>query len=258
MGYPVMIIGESGSGKSTSLRNFAPDELALVNVNGKMLPFRHKFDNTVRTDNYDEIIRFMKATKCKSIAIDDCQYLLANEFMRRSLEAGFQKFTDIATGFWRLIRSVDELSDDVIVYFLGHVATDENGVQHFKTIGKLLDEKITVEGMFTTVLHSTINDGQYYFATQSRNDTAKSPMGLFEEYLIPNDLKLVDEALRVYYGFTPEHTCADCGQAILPSNGASVEQIVAGTTATYGRKLCMSCARKAKLAMSSNNSSENS
>lgn len=250
MGYGVLVIGESGAGKSTSMREFGADELSLVNVNGKMLPFRGRFTNTLRSDNYDAIMKFIKSAPTKSIVVDDCQYLLANEFMRRSKESGYQKFTDMATGFWNLVRSVENLPDDVIVYFLGHTATDENGVQRFKTVGKLLDEKITIEGMFTTVLHAVVSDGNYCFATQSRGDTAKSPMGLFDDYLIPNDLKMVDEALRVYYGFQPEHTCADCGNAIMPESGATVEQIVEGTTTAYGRKLCMRCARLAKAAAS--------
>ncbi len=246
MGYPVLIIGESGSGKSTSMRNFGADELSLVNVNSKPLPFRGKFSNVLRSDNYDDITRYIKSQPCKTVVIDDCQYLLANEFMRRGKEIGYQKFTDIATNFWKLIRSIDALPDDIIVYFLGHTEADENGVIRLKTIGKMLNEKITIEGMFTMVLHAAVIDKQYYFTTQSSGDTAKSPMGLFTDYLIPNDLKMVDESLRVYYGFKSEQRCVDCDAAIMPESGATVEQIVDGTTATYGRKLCMTCARKAK------------
>ncbi len=246
MGCPVLIIGDSGSGKSTSMRNFGADELSLINVNSKPLPFRGRFTNTLKSDNYDSIEKYLKTQPCKSVVIDDCQYLLANEYMRRSKEIGFQKFNDIATNFWKLIRSIESLPDDVIVYFLGHTDTDDNGVIRFKTVGKLLNEKITIEGMFTTVLHATVIDGIYTFATQSKNDTAKSPMGLFSEYQIPNDLKMVDESIRVYYGFKPEHHCTDCDTIIMPESGATVEQIVDGTTAAYGRKLCMTCARKAQ------------
>ena len=245
MGYGVLIIGDSGAGKSTSMRNFGADELSLVNVGGKMLPFRGKFEASIRTDDYNEITRFIQSAKTKSIAIDDCQYLLANEYMRRCRENGYGKFTDIAEKFWKLIKLVDTLPDDVIVYFLGHTTTGEDGKQRFKTIGKLLDEKITIEGMFTTVLHAVSVDGAYYFTTQSRNDTAKSPIGLFEDYLIPNDLKMVDEALRIYYGFQPEHHCTDCGEVIVPKEGTTVEQLVTATSEMFGRKLCTKCAKKA-------------
>ncbi len=245
MGYGVLVIGDSGAGKSTSLRGFASDELALVNVNGKMLPFRGKFAKTLRSDDYNEIMKFVRNAGTKAIAIDDCQYLLANEYMRKCRENGYQKFTDMAEKFWKLIRVVDELPDDVIVYFLGHTTTGDDGKQRFKTVGKLLDEKITIEGMFTTVLHAVSVDGAYYFTTQSRNDTAKSPMGLFEDYLIPNDLKMVDESLRIYYEFQPAHHCADCGEVIVPKEGSTVERLVEVTCEMFGRKLCTKCAKKA-------------
>lgn len=243
MGYGVLIIGDSGAGKSTSLRNFAPDELSLVNVGGKMLPFRGKFENTIRSDNYDDITRFVQNAATKSIAIDDCQYLLVNEYMRRCRENGYGKFTEIAEKFWKLIKLVDKLPDDVIVYFLGHTTTGDDGKQRFKTVGKLLDEKITIEGMFTTVLHAVCVDGAYHFTTQSRNDTAKSPIGLFDEYLIPNDLKMVDEALRIYYEFQPAHHCADCGEVIVPKEGTTVERLIEVTAEMFGRKLCTKCAK---------------
>ena len=167
MGLAILVLGFSGSGKSASLRNFKEDELALVNVNGKQLPFRTQFKSMIHTDNYGEIERFMKAQTAKSIAVDDSQYLMVNEFMRRAKETGYQKFTDIAKNFWELVRSVEMLPEDVIVYFLNHLDTGEDGRQKAKTIGKLLDEKITVEGMFTTVLKTVVVDGKYLFATQT-------------------------------------------------------------------------------------------
>lgn len=127
MGLAILVLGFSGSGKSASLRNFKEDELALVNVNGKQLPFRTQFISTIHTDNYGEIERFMKAQTAKSIAVDDSQYLMVNEFMRRAKETGYQKFTDIAKNFWELVRSVEMLPEDVIVYFLNHLDTGEDG-----------------------------------------------------------------------------------------------------------------------------------
>lgn len=242
MGLPVLILGYSGSGKSASLRNFKADELALVNVNGKPLPFRTQFENVLNSDNYKDITAFIKKQSAASIVIDDTQYLMANEFMRRAKETGFQKFTDIGKNFWELVRLAETLPNNVIVYFLNHLETGDDGRQKSKTIGKLLDEKITVEGMFTTVLKTVVNDGKYLFATQTDgNDTCKSPMGLFGGMYIENDLKAVDEALRVYYHLKPEHNCSECGGTILPAQGRSVEQIVDGTLKNYGRKLCWSC-----------------
>ena len=245
MGLAVLILGFSGSGKSASMRNFKEDELALVNVNGKQLPFRTQFNSILRSDMYSEIERFIKKQTAKTIVIDDSQYLMANEFMRRAKETGFQKFTDIGKNFWELVRLVETLPNDVIVYFLNHVETGEDGRQKAKTIGKLLDEKISVEGMFTTVLKTVVNDGKYMFATQTDGtDTCKSPIGLFDTMYISNDLKLVDEALRMYYRLSPEHKCADCGAVIQSDGKRTVQQIVDGSMKSYGKKLCMNCVLK--------------
>lgn len=245
MGLPVLILGFSGSGKSASLRNFEEDKLSMVNVNGKPLPFRTQFKNVINSDEYPDITKFIKNQKTKSIAIDDTQYLMANEYMRRAKETGFQKFVDIGKNFWGLIKAVETLPADVIVYFLQHLETGEDGRQKAKTIGKLLDEKITVEGMFATVLKTVASDGKYMFATQTDGtDTCKSPIGLFKTMYIDNDLKMVDEALRVYYRLIPEQKCEDCNNAIMPAGGRNVEQIVKGTTENYGRKLCWNCMLK--------------
>ncbi len=246
MGLPVLIEGYPGSGKSASTRNFDEDEMALVNVNGKYLPFRKQFKSVINSDNCSSIKQFFSSQTVKIIVIDDSQYIMANEFMRRAKETGFQKFTDIGKNFWDLIKAVEALPNDVIVYFLHHLETGEDGRQKAKTIGKLLDEKINVEGMFTIVLKTVVADGNYLFATQTDgNDTCKSPMGLFDKMYIPNDLKMVDEMIRTYYHLTPEHFCADCGQVIMPISGRTVAQLVAGSTAKFGRKLCIACGKKA-------------
>ena len=195
-----MVLGESGTGKSTSLRNFTPDEIGIINVCGKPLPFRNQM-NDLKTDNYLKIEKALKASEKKAAVIDDCQYLLANEYMRQAKVTGYQKFTDIAQNFWTLVQVViRELPEDMIVYFLGHVERDANGNEKFKTIGKMLDEKITVEGMFTIVLKTSVQDGRYLFSTRnSGSDTVKTPMGMFDEAYIDNDLKMVDTAIREYY-----------------------------------------------------------
>jgi hypothetical protein len=199
MAIPVLILGESGTGKSASLRNFKADELKVINVEGKPLPFKNKFE-IFNSDNYVKILKEMQATKKSSIIIDDAQYLMANEFMRRATERGFDKFTEIAQNFWNLVNKVKELPKNQIVYFLAHIERDANGNEKIKTIGKLLDEKITVEGMFTIVLKTNVTDGQYTFITQNNgHDTVKSPIGMFPSVAIDNDLKYVDDKIRNYY-----------------------------------------------------------
>lgn len=201
MGIPVFILGHSGTGKSTSLRNFKSSEILHINVMSKPLPFKGRFAETYNGDNYAEIAKAINATKCKSIVIDDAQYLMANEFMRRSSEMGYQKFTDIANNFWTLINGItNDLPFDVIVYFLMHTDTDDNGNEKAKTIGKLLDEKICIEGMSSIVLKTAVKDGVYSFLTQNNgHDTVKSPLGMFDTYEIENDLKKVDTTIREYW-----------------------------------------------------------
>jgi hypothetical protein len=125
---------------------------------------------------------------------------MANEYMRRSDERGYDKFTEIAKNFWELITMVASLPHDKVVYFLSHIETDATGKEKIKTIGKMLDEKITVEGLFTIVLKTKVQDGKYSFSTQNNgNDTVKSPIGMFSATEIDNDLKAVDVAVREYY-----------------------------------------------------------
>ena len=203
MGVPVLILGESGSGKSASMRNFKPGEIGIINVSRKPLPFRNQL-KTVNTDNYEDIVKTIIAAKAKALVIDDAQYLMANEFMRTAKVTGYQKFTDLALNFWQLIQVViNNLPPDKIVYFLAHVERDANGNEKMKTIGKLLDEKITIEGLFTIVLKTVVQDRHYQFATQTNGqDTVKTPMGMFDDLLIENDLKMVDSTIREYYGIS--------------------------------------------------------
>lgn len=200
MGVPVLLLGESGTGKSTSMRNFKNGELAVVNVAGKPLPFKGNFETLNGTTDFREIYKFMKLTKAKSIVIDDAQYIMSFQYMRRIKENGWDKFNELQSDFFNLIDCVKDLPADVIVYFLSHIETTQDGRQKIKTIGKMLDEKITIEGMFSIVLKTYTSDGKYYFLTQnSGNDTVKSPMGMFPAYAIDNDLKYVDEKIRNYY-----------------------------------------------------------
>ena len=202
MAKKVLIIGESGTGKSASMRNFAKDDIFIINVAAKDLPFREPkggFEK-LSTDNYREIKKAIQATKKKVIVIDDTQYLMANEYMRRATEKGFDKYTEMAQNMWDLQQTINALPNDVIVYELSHLERDDRGNERAKTIGKLMNEKITFEGMFSIVLKAVVQDGKYYFQTQNNGaDTCKSPIGLFKTFLIDNDLKAVDAAIRAYY-----------------------------------------------------------
>ena len=213
MGIPVLILGESGSGKSASLRNFDPAEVGIFNVASKPMPFRKKMrllngvkygQILAKLPHRDENGRFPEQYS-RAYVIDDSQYLLAFEFFDRAHETGYTKFTDIALNFKSLIQFViTQTPPDCIVYFLHHVEQAPDGTLKAKTVGKMLDEKLTVEGLFSIVLLCRAEKDKHYFVTQSEGySTAKSPMEMFPAE-IDNDLKLVDTVIREYYGLNNE------------------------------------------------------
>lgn len=213
MALPVLIMGQSGSGKTFSLKNFKQDEIGIISVEKGRLPFKSdlkvvrlpKYENSADINTYAQansakyswIMNAIAKAKTKSIAIDDSQYLMANEMFDRSGEKGYDKFTDIAKNFRNLIHFINDLNqDDKIVYFLHHTEIGADGREKCKTIGKMLDEKLCVEGCFDIVIHC--QDHEFY--TQGdKISTAKSPEGMFDPK-IPNDLKFVDDKIREYYG----------------------------------------------------------
>lgn len=199
MGIPVLIEGESGSGKSTSLRNFSVDEVGIFNVAGKPLPFKKQLKK-VENSKYGDIYAALKNPKLKVYVIDDSQYLMAFEMFDRAKEVGYTKFTDVALNFRNLINCIiTQLPEDVIVYFLHHTETTETGKIKAKTSGKMLDNQLTLEGLFSIVLLARTDGQRYYFETQSDGySTAKSPMEMFDKE-IDNDLKMVDTTIREYW-----------------------------------------------------------
>ena len=211
MAVPVLIIGPSGSGKTFSIKNFQPDEVGVISVEKGRLPFKSdikvakvqikdkenvKDYATLNRARYAWIMDAIRTAKCKSIVIDDSQYLLVNELFDRAAEKGYDKYTQMAANFRNLIHFINELpEDDKIVYFLHHTETGPDGREKAKTIGKMLDEKLTVEGCFDIVIYC--QDHKFY--TQSNGQsTAKSPEGMFE-LEISNDLKFVDNQIRNYW-----------------------------------------------------------
>lgn len=213
MALPVLIMGQSGSGKTFSLKNFKQDEIGIISVEKGRLPFKSdlkvvrlpKYENSADINTYAQanaakyswIMNAIAKAKTKSIAIDDSQYLMANEMFDRSGEKGYDKFTDIAKNFRNLIHFINDLDqDDKIVYFLHHTEIGADGREKCKTVGKMLDEKLCVEGCFDIVIYC--QDHEFY--TQGdKISTAKSPEGMFDPK-IPNDLKFVDDKIREYYG----------------------------------------------------------
>lgn len=212
MSVATLILGESGTGKTTSLRNLDPANTMLIQPVRKPMPFRSKdwayFDranaprgNMFVTDRSADIVGLMKRTARKIIVLDDFQYVLANEFMRRSEEKGYEKFSEIGRHAWDILEAAGNLAADVRVYIIGHTQSDEFGRTRVKTIGKMLDDKIVVEGMFSIVMRTVVTNGEYRMATRNNgSDTVKTPMGMFAEEFVDNDLEAIDTAIVDYYG----------------------------------------------------------
>ena len=191
MGIPVLILGESGSGKSTSLRNFGADDVGVFNVASKMLPFKSKL-LTVNKPSYSTIIKALSKPTKSSYVIDDSQYLMCFEMFDKVNETGYTKFTEMAKNFYDLIQFViRDTPNNIIVYFLHHVETTDQGNIKAKTSGKMLDNQLTLEGLFSLVLLAkSAEQGKYVFETQTDGTTpCKSPMGMFDTFAIENDLK---------------------------------------------------------------------
>lgn len=214
MSIATLILGQSGTGKSTSMRNLNPAETLLIQSIKKPLPFRsagwqpltQSGGNVYVCDNAAKICQIIEKTQKSIIVIDDFQYIMANEFMRRVLDKetgnqAFAKYNEIARNIWDILNAASNAAENKRVYILSHTEQNDAGLTKIKTIGKLLDEKITLEGMVTICLKTVVTNGVYEFSTQnSGSDTVKSPLGLFESERIDNDLAAVDAAIVEYYG----------------------------------------------------------
>ena len=208
MATAVLIMGESGSGKSASLRNFAPNEISVFNVTNKPLPFKQGKTKIPKIDNatYADIANALANPNKRAYVIDDAGYLLSFEMFKRANETGYSKFTDMAKNFFDMLDFINtKLPNDIIVYITMH--TEDDSEMHrvkVKTIGKMLDQNLKIEGLFSIVLRAVQTEDGYKFVT--RDDmvsTAKSPIGMWEEDMIDNDLKEVDRTIREYYDMKP-------------------------------------------------------
>lgn len=202
MGICILVLGDSGSGKSTSLRNFEPDEVGVLNVMGKPLPFRKKL-NVANHANYGTVQQALKTNRLSCYVVDDAGYLMSMDNFRRAKESGYQKFTDMALSFQQVIAAATSTDDDTTVYLMMHVDRDADGRMKPRTIGRMLDEKFCIEGACPIVLQSAIVDGKHVFVTRGDGfNAAKAPMGMLDD-VMDNDLCAVDDAIRDYWGMAP-------------------------------------------------------
>jgi len=217
MSTPILILGESGAGKSTSIRTLDPNETFIINVVGKSLPFKgwrksyraeeedDKKINIYQTDDYRKIISSIRKISndridIKNLIIDDFQYVMANEFMDRASEKGYEKFTEIAKHTWEVVNAAIGSRRDLKIYFLSHSELDANNKTKMKTIGKMLDEKVNIAGLFTIVFDCIVKDDGYFFVTNSTQAYgSKSPIDMFDSLLVPNDLQYISNKIDAYF-----------------------------------------------------------
>ena len=200
-----LITGESGSGKSSMMRNMPPDNIAVFNVAGKPMPFKTKIPAIITTHDVDAIIASLRRNNYNCYIIDDSQYLMSFKLIDKINETGYGKYTEVAKDFKRLVDVANtEVSPDTMVYFMHHIETTDTGFRKAKTTGKMIDNWLTLEGLFSIVLMVTVgSDRKHKVITQSDGtNTCKSPMGMFPEEM-DNDLLLVDKAIREYYELAP-------------------------------------------------------
>lgn len=202
MGVLCMIIGTSGSGKSTSLRNFENNEVGIFNVAGKPLPFQNHLQKADRP-GYRAISESLRKNACHCYVIDDSTYLMQFEMFQHAKESGYTKFTDMAFNFEQLLEVAADTDEDTTVYFLHHPQFAEDGKAKPQTVGKMLDNQLNVEGLFPIVIEATVQDGKHVFVTENNGaNIAKTPMGMLPP-VMDNDLKAVDDAIRAYWGMAP-------------------------------------------------------
>jgi hypothetical protein len=216
MSNAVLIIGESGTGKSTAIRTLPPEQTFIIDVVGKPLPFRGaakkytplspdgKAGNYYKTDDVEKITRIIrlvndKRPEIKYLIIDDFGYTISNSYMRKALVTGYQKFSELGKNTWEVLEAVNNVRADLICFVTMHTDIDEGGKYKPKTIGKMIDSTVVIEGRFTHVLHALVEDGKYFFLTQNTGQhMAKTPFEMFNSMRIPNDLKLVADSISSY------------------------------------------------------------
>lgn len=228
MSIPVIIMGDSGTGKSTSIRTFNPGEVEILNTMGKIMPFFQPKHDTVDIPKLCaehgnalkvDIVRswLMKYHEHKAVVVDDAGYLITEMFMRwtvgdEKMNDQYGVYKEIANRMWQLFQRVIEDEDaDRIIYFVFHEETDNYGKVDLLTVGKLLNEKIKIRGLVTMTLQSAKEGDRYGFHTNNGNP-AKSPMGLFDDEFIDNDLKMVDSRVREAYGYEPLKAVVNDGE----------------------------------------------
>ena len=230
MGRVALVVGESGTGKSSSLRNFEPSEIGIINCDNKELPFRDKGFTQIHAVKPTDVIKALDtlSKQYKTIVIDDAQFISVDTMFANAMDKTYDKWTILAKDLWDLIQHCkDSLPNDVYVYFLNHGETADNGFFKAKTMGKMISNSFGLESKFTIVMRTMNVDGNYYFKVHSDgSDTVKTPIGMFDTDLIENDLKYANDLIRNYYGYSDDKPTTEVAKAnFVPSERKRKTQI---------------------------------
>lgn len=194
----VLVLAQSGTGKSSSMRNLKNGEANVILCSGKELPFKNDLATKV-PHNYQDVIDAINGAPAPIVVVDDANYLMSFEEMARVSESGYAKFTQMANNMFRVFKAVLDKDSDQTFYVMAHAENREDGLLRFKTSGKMLSDKIVLEGLTNIVLTTEIVDGQFIFRTKTDGTGVKAPLGMFPTDTMDNDLKLVDKAVREFY-----------------------------------------------------------
>lgn len=202
----VLVISKSGTGKSSSLRNLKKGEASVVLCSGKELPFRSDI-STMVPKTHLEVISAIERANAPIVVIDDANYLMSFEEMNRATEIGYVKFTQMATHMFDIFQAIIKKESDQTFYVMAHSAETEDGSIKFKTTGKMLSEKIVLEGLTNILITNEItSDGEFVFRVRTDGTGVKTPLGMFKEETVPNDLVIVDKAIKDFYGPVKKET----------------------------------------------------
>lgn len=195
----IFVLGHPGTGKSSSLRSLKKDEVGYISVTGKELPFKSDIKPVVAKSPTEVTALVSKSSK-PIIVVDDVNYLFTFQVFGRSQEKDqFQVFRDIGNNFYKLVETILNKETEQNIYLFGHIELNDKNLVQLKTAGKTIRDNIAPEGLTNIVLEAVNDLDEFVFKVRSDGTGVKSPIDMFEDKTIPNDLKLVNEKINAYY-----------------------------------------------------------
>ena len=206
MAQLTFVLGKTGTGKSTSLREFtSKDGIGYITATGKPLPFKNDIPQ-YHAKNYGDLLAAIKQSKAPVMVLDDFNYYMSVEEFSQTANKGYEKFTQMAVNVVNVIDTITKKEGDQRFYILAHSENNDSGDLRLKTTGKMVSDKFVPEGLANQVVESSVLDGEFVFKVKTDGTGIKTPMGMFDEPTIPNDLKVLDKAISEFYKPTKKET----------------------------------------------------